>query len=313
MVFAGVSGVTTAVTRAAGGGVAQGHELRDLYAASYSRLVGTVGAVCRDRHEAEEAVQDAFVRLMGVWPKVSRYDDPEAWVRKVALRQVSNRRRKALNGIRAALRHGPPADVPEPTPVGVDADRALAALPEAQRAVVVLHRLGWTPTPSPTRSASPSALSSPAWRAAAPRSPPCSERTTAMTDPVDRAVDASIDAHRPAVVPPFEAVEARKRSRDRRRGAGAAMLSAAAVVAVAVLSGARFGTDRPPADGRGLRSVAGAHRRAGGYTAELRDAAWIADSVSEDRRTVQVIVAGGGCASYADHDVGTTATCSGSR
>ena len=125
--------------------MSQAQDLRDLYAASYARLVGTVGAVCGDRHEAEEAVQDAFVRLMGKWPTVSRYDDPEAWVRKVALRQVSNRRRKALNGLRAALRHGPPPDVPGPTPAGIDAERALAALPEQQRAVIVLHRLGLGP------------------------------------------------------------------------------------------------------------------------------------------------------------------------
>lgn len=117
-------------------------DLRDLYVASYSRLVGVVGAVCGDRDEAEEAVQEAFVRLVGSWSKVSRYDDPEGWIRKVALRQVSNRRRKALNGLKAALRHGPPPDVPEPTAAEVDAERALAALPEQQRAVVVLHRLG---------------------------------------------------------------------------------------------------------------------------------------------------------------------------
>jgi RNA polymerase sigma-70 factor (ECF subfamily) len=117
-------------------------DLRDLYAASYSRLVGTVGAVCGDRHEAEEAVQDAFVRLIGSWAKVARYDDPEAWVRRVALHQVGNRRRKFRNGLRAARRHGPPADVDGPTGAAVDVDRALAALPQPQRAVVVLHRLG---------------------------------------------------------------------------------------------------------------------------------------------------------------------------
>jgi RNA polymerase sigma-70 factor (ECF subfamily) len=130
------------VTTTAEGGVTHKQDLRDLYAASYARLVGQVGAVCGDLHEAEEAVQEAFVRLMGSWPKVSRYDDPEAWVRHVALRQVSNRRRKALNGLRAALRHGPPPDVPEPTGAAVDVERALAALPRQQRAVVVLHRLG---------------------------------------------------------------------------------------------------------------------------------------------------------------------------
>lgn len=116
--------------------------LRELYAASYQRLVGVVGAVCGDQHEAEEAVQEAFVRLIGNWSSVARYDDPESWLRHVALRQVSNRRRKARNGLRAALRHGPPPDVAPPGHAGVDLDRALAALPRQQRAVVVLHRLG---------------------------------------------------------------------------------------------------------------------------------------------------------------------------
>ena len=51
--LAGVSAVTTTAAEA---GVAQGQDLRDLYAASYAWLVGTVGAVCGDRHEAEEAV-----------------------------------------------------------------------------------------------------------------------------------------------------------------------------------------------------------------------------------------------------------------
>lgn len=117
-------------------------DLYELYAASYARLVGVVGAICGSTHEAEEAVQDAFVRLMGQWPKVARYDDPEAWVRKVALGHVSNRRRKALNGIKAALRHGPPPDVPAPSGDGVDLRRALAALPRSQREVIVLQDLG---------------------------------------------------------------------------------------------------------------------------------------------------------------------------
>lgn len=120
----------------------QKQHLRDLFPASYARLVGQVGAVCGDRHDAEEAVQEAFVRLIGSWSTVSLYDDPEAWVRHVALRQVSNRRRKVRNGIRATLRHGPPPDIPGPTPAAVDAERALAALPVQQRAVIVLHRLG---------------------------------------------------------------------------------------------------------------------------------------------------------------------------
>lgn len=116
--------------------------VRELYAASYARLVGVVGSVSGDRHEAEEAVQDAFVRLLGQWLEVVRYDDPEAWLRKVALGYVSNRGRKAVNGIRAARRHGPAPDVPAPTGDAVDLRRALAALPQAQREALVLQDLG---------------------------------------------------------------------------------------------------------------------------------------------------------------------------
>ncbi|MDQ1646287.1 MAG: hypothetical protein QOJ50_2471 [Cryptosporangiaceae bacterium] len=117
-------------------------DLSELYLASYPRLVGLLGAITGDRHEAEEAVQDAFVRLLGRWEQVSRYDDPEAWVRKVALGKVSNRRRKARNGIRAVLRLGPAPEVAGPTGDAVDLDRALAALPRDQRAVIVLQHLG---------------------------------------------------------------------------------------------------------------------------------------------------------------------------
>lgn len=117
-------------------------ELQELYAATYARLVGVVGAIARGRHEADEAVQDAFVRLMDQWGKVSRYEDPEAWLRKVALGFLSNRRRKARNGLLAARRHGPEPDVAAPTGDVVDLRRALVGLPRRQREVLVLHELG---------------------------------------------------------------------------------------------------------------------------------------------------------------------------
>jgi RNA polymerase sigma-70 factor (ECF subfamily) len=119
-------------------------DVEALYLSSYARLVSVVGAVFQDPHEAEEAVQDAFARLIGQWPQVSRYEDPEAWVRKVAFGYMSNRRRKAMRGLRAVRRHGPPADVPAPTGDRLDLRRALAALPRQQREVVVLQDLGLT-------------------------------------------------------------------------------------------------------------------------------------------------------------------------
>lgn len=54
-----------------------------------------------------------------------------------------------------------------------------------------------------------------------------------MSDDLDRAVDARIASYRPDALPPFSAIEARKRSRDRRRTAvGASALSVVALAGV---------------------------------------------------------------------------------
>jgi RNA polymerase sigma-70 factor (ECF subfamily) len=115
--------------------------LPELYATSYARLVGVLTLAAGDRGEAEEVVQEAFVRLMGQWGTVSRYEDPEAWVRKVAFRLLSNRFRKLRNGLTAMRRVGAPDDEPGPSPDAVAVQRALATLPLAQRQAVVLHHL----------------------------------------------------------------------------------------------------------------------------------------------------------------------------
>ncbi len=115
--------------------------LRELYAASYARLVGVLALALDGRQEAEDVVQEAFARLVPRWAAVSGYDDPEAWVRQVAFRLASNRRRKLRNGVAAVRRHGAALPVAAPSADGVDVRRALATLPEGQRHAVVLHHL----------------------------------------------------------------------------------------------------------------------------------------------------------------------------
>ncbi|WP_432993257.1 sigma-70 family RNA polymerase sigma factor [Dactylosporangium sp. CA-233914] len=113
----------------------------DLYAASYIRIVGVVALVAGSRADAEECVQEAFVRLLGRWDRVSRLESPEVWVRTVAFRLVSNRRRKARNMVQAAWRHGRVADVPPPSADSIDVPAALKTLPLGQRQVIVMHHL----------------------------------------------------------------------------------------------------------------------------------------------------------------------------
>jgi RNA polymerase sigma-70 factor (ECF subfamily) len=70
----------------------------EFYEQSYGLLVGQVFVVTTDRVEAEEAVQEAFARLWSRWSRVSRYENPEAWVRRVALNIAMKRWRRARQG-----------------------------------------------------------------------------------------------------------------------------------------------------------------------------------------------------------------------
>ena len=115
-----------------------------LYARACPSLVGLLTAIGRNRADAEEVAQDAFVRLLENWDKVRDYADPEAWLRTVAVRLLVSRQRRrqvaarglALLGRRAAT--APPAAAP-----GHDEQlaEALGALPVDQRAVLLLHHL----------------------------------------------------------------------------------------------------------------------------------------------------------------------------
>lgn len=119
----------------------QARDLEELYAASYSRLVGVLTLVAADRLEAEDVVQEAFIKLMRHWQKVRYYDDPEAWVRAVSFRLLSNRRRNIRTGasiLRRLVASNRPS-VPPPGSDAVDVSAALKRLPMIHRQVLVLH------------------------------------------------------------------------------------------------------------------------------------------------------------------------------
>lgn len=104
----------------------------------YPRVLRTTQLILQDLSRAEDATQDAFIRLYQHWGRVSKYEMPDAWVRRIAIRIAvrENRREK----LRATLL---PAHGPTYIDAVYDRDlmKAIAALPGMQRAAVVLFYL----------------------------------------------------------------------------------------------------------------------------------------------------------------------------
>jgi RNA polymerase sigma-70 factor (sigma-E family) len=115
--------------------------LHELYDASYGRLVLQLFALCGDLTDAEDAVQEAFVKAIGKGRAFDRVQNPEAWLRTVALNHQRNswRHAKVVRRFVAAVPGRQMA--PELGPDHVAVVQALAELDPDQRQVVVLRYL----------------------------------------------------------------------------------------------------------------------------------------------------------------------------
>jgi RNA polymerase sigma-70 factor (ECF subfamily) len=109
------------------------------YTATYQRLVGQLLVVTGSLQDAEDVVQEAFVRACGRWWYVRDYQVPEAWVRRVALNLAASGLRRARRRARLLVRLGPAAEVPALSVEAVALTRTLRKLPLRGRQVLVLH------------------------------------------------------------------------------------------------------------------------------------------------------------------------------
>ena len=79
-------------------------EFEGFYQASYGRIVALLLGVPGERQKAEDAAQEAFARALARWPRLSSYEVPEAWVRRVALRLAVDSGRRWRRGLRLSAR-----------------------------------------------------------------------------------------------------------------------------------------------------------------------------------------------------------------
>ena len=117
-------------------------EFDELYVSSYPRLTAQLYAMIGDRDEAEECVQEAFVRAWQHRGKLERSGQPEAWVRTTAYRLAVSRWRRVLLSRRSpdrALTAGKSSA--EPSDARLALVTALRQLPEGQRRALVLHHI----------------------------------------------------------------------------------------------------------------------------------------------------------------------------
>lgn len=121
-------------------------EFDDFYAVSYPRVVAQLYAMIGNRDEAEECVQEAFVRAWSHRRRLDRAEHPEAWVRTTAHRLAVSRWRRTRLAKRPVDRAvGARTSTAPPGEAHVALVRALEQLPEAQRHTLVLHHIADLP------------------------------------------------------------------------------------------------------------------------------------------------------------------------
>jgi RNA polymerase sigma-70 factor, ECF subfamily len=119
--------------------------LREVYAVAYPRLVGQLVGVTGDPAEAEDVVMEAFARAAARPQDFADVDNPEAWLRTVAVNLARSRWRRMLRWshlIPALARSEAYADLPEEH---LALMAALRRLPTTQREAIALHHLADLP------------------------------------------------------------------------------------------------------------------------------------------------------------------------
>jgi RNA polymerase sigma-70 factor (sigma-E family) len=121
-----------------GGGSGRDAEFTAYARASVGRLRDTAYLMCRDWHLADDLTQTALTKLYLAWPRVSKAEDVDAYVRKVLLRTYLDHRRRRWTGevVTASLPEAASGESPDLRLTLVD---ALALLKPQDRAILVLR------------------------------------------------------------------------------------------------------------------------------------------------------------------------------
>jgi RNA polymerase sigma-70 factor (ECF subfamily) len=116
----------------------QPRSFEEFFALEHARLFGAQCLVTGDRNEAEEIMQDAFLRLWERWDRVGGIEDLRAYLFRTAMNVFRNRYRRSALALRRTVHLVQGEDVLRTIDDRDAVVRALGDLTPDQRAAVVL-------------------------------------------------------------------------------------------------------------------------------------------------------------------------------
>jgi RNA polymerase sigma factor (sigma-70 family) len=119
-------------------------DFEEFFRTEHVRLLRALFLVTGSAHEAEDLMQEAFVRVWERWSRVRSMDDPVGYLYRTAMNAFRSRARRAATAARRILTPGGtnPFDAIEAKD---EAARALATLTRRQRlALVLTEYLGYS-------------------------------------------------------------------------------------------------------------------------------------------------------------------------
>ena len=119
-------------------------DVTTLFEKHFARLVKSLSFIVLDPETAADVAQDAFLQLHKHWSQVSGFDDPVAWVYRVAVNRATDHRRRLARAMRLQQKLiGDYSDTDRPRwHVDHDFLQLLKRLPIQQRTAAALYYVG---------------------------------------------------------------------------------------------------------------------------------------------------------------------------
>jgi RNA polymerase sigma-70 factor (ECF subfamily) len=113
-------------------------DFAEFYAHGYRRLVAELTLLTGVLSDAEDLAQEAYARAWQRWSHLHRFDQPQAWVRRVAFNKAVDRIRAHRRFLRLRPRLAHADSTSDLSPDWIDLYTGLKTLPPQQRAALIL-------------------------------------------------------------------------------------------------------------------------------------------------------------------------------